>query len=121
MLRSRLESILNAAHRVRTALSSSGRAGEKVTPLVLSSAAALLDELFEHPARYSPAHLARLAFLAVLRISCSILLANLVWGRTSVQHGLNILQTDQSHLNPRVHGGGAQMREQHHLLQLSQR
>ena len=50
----------------------------------------------------------------------SILLVNLVWCRTSVQHGLNILQTDQSHLNPRAHGGGAQMGEQHHLFQLRQ-
>jgi hypothetical protein len=30
------------------------------------------------------------------------LLVNVVWGRTSVQDGLNILQADQSHLNPRV-------------------
>jgi len=51
----------------------------------------------------------------------SILLVNVVWGETSVQDGLNILQTDQSHLNPRVQCGGAQMGEQHHLLQLSHR
>jgi len=49
------------------------------------------------------------------------LLGNVVWGRTSVQDGVNILQTDQSHLNPRVQGGRAQMGEKQHLLQLSQR
>lgn len=48
------------------------------------------------------------------------LLDNLVRSRTSVQHGLNILQTDESHLNPRVYGGRAQMGEQHHLLQQNQ-
>ena len=120
MLRSRIVQTLNVPHRERTAVAVRGGRVRKLR-LGPSLAAALLDELFEHPARYSPAHLARLAFLAVLRISCSIQLANLVWGRTSFEHGLNILQTDQSHLNPRVHGGGAQMREQHHLLQLSQR
>ena len=30
------------------------------------------------------------------------LLMTVVWGRTSVQDGLNILQADQSHLNPCV-------------------
>ena len=44
------------------------------------------------------------------------LLGNVVWGRTSGQYGVNILQTDQSHLNPRMQRGGAQVGEQHHLL-----
>ena len=43
-------------------------------------------------------------------------LMNVVWGRMSVQHGVNVLQAHQSHPHSRMHGGRAQMRKQHHLL-----
>jgi hypothetical protein len=48
--RSHLESILGVAHRGENCASNSGWAGGKVTPAVFSSAVALLNGLFEHPA-----------------------------------------------------------------------
>ena len=80
MLRSHLESVLNVAHRDKNCASSSGWGGEKGRPPVLSSAAALLDELFERPARRSAIILldAQALHIQLPQLSFSSLLVNLV-------------------------------------------